>query len=122
MNSIEYFGRQKGERGLQGESMKSLRAMRKLLIQYADENEYGQNNDAKNENDIKICRVYYTDGEVEDLTLQAFDRLIRSDTWRLQVLLLQGFVPFLSEMEGYYSDKPKVLLSYFVEFISLGAF
>jgi hypothetical protein len=115
LNSAEHLERQRGEKGLQGESMKLLRVLRKLLLQFSEERDYGDHQpshqDTGQHKDLKLCHVCYTDGEVEDLTLSAFDRLIRSETWRLQVLLVQGYVPVLSQHDGFYSDKLKVPLS-----------
>lgn len=53
-------------------------------------------------------QVSYTDGEFEELTLSALDSLTRSDTWRLQVLVIQGYVPPTSSQDGHYTDKAKV--------------
>lgn len=112
LNSPEYLERQRGEKGLQGESMKLFRVLRKLLLQFSLDHDYGDHqplHDTGQNTDLKLCHVCYTDGEVEDLTIHAFDRLIRSETWRLQVLLVQGYVPTLSQHDGFYSDKPKAM-------------
>ena len=50
----------------------------------------------------------YTDGEFEELSLHSMDSLLRSDAWRLQVLVVQGYVPFASKQDGHYNDKAKV--------------
>jgi hypothetical protein len=108
-HQMEYLERQRGEKGLQGESLRSLRVLRKLLLKYSEDYEYDYDkSDLTSSGETKLCHVHYLDGEIEDLTLASFDRLIRSETWRLQVLLLQGYVPSISQQEGFYSDKPKV--------------
>ena len=55
-----------------------------------------------------LLQVSYTDGEFEELTLHALDSLVRSEAWRLQVLVVQGFVPSVSKQDGHYNDKAKV--------------
>jgi hypothetical protein len=53
-------------------------------------------------------QVVYTDGEVEDVTLSALDSLLRSEAWRLQVLVAQGYIPSSTKMDGHYTHVAKV--------------
>eukprot|EP01038_Epipyxis_sp_PR26KG_P004789 gene4789-6716_t len=90
------------EKGLRGESFKLLRATRSLLLAFQQENQYDQIEDCS------FCKVFYTDNQVEDMNLHTFDVLIRNETWRLQVLMIQAFVPTLSILPGNYSIEPQV--------------
>ena len=62
---------------------------------------------------VFIVQVFYTDGESEDITLDKFDALIRNSSWRLQVLVILGYVPSVSTQNGFYSDKAKVYIIQF---------
>lgn len=53
-------------------------------------------------------KVIYTDNAIEDLPLKTLDVLLRNDSWRLQVLMIQGFVPALSTQVGNYSTETTV--------------
>lgn len=53
-------------------------------------------------------QVIYTDGESEEITLQKFDALIRNSSWRLQVMVVLGYVPAVTTQKGFFSDKAKV--------------
>ena len=41
----------------------------------------------------RIALIYYSDGEKELLTLHSLDNLIRSEVWRLQLIMVQGYIP-----------------------------
>lgn len=53
-------------------------------------------------------QVFYNDNQIEDLTLRTLDTLLRNETWRLQVLLIQGYIPSKSTLKGFYSQEPQV--------------
>lgn len=52
--------------------------------------------------------MIYTDDETEVLTAAKLDKLLRNDSWRLQVLMIQGYVPTVSMHSGLYSKQPHV--------------
>ena len=45
---------------------------------------------------LYLFQTIYLNGEIEKLTLQKLDILLRAETWVKQVLLIQGFVPTYS--------------------------
>lgn len=53
-------------------------------------------------------QVYYTDGDVEDVRAKTLTLLMRNKEWRLQVLMIQGFIPSLSTHTGLFSRQPRV--------------
>jgi len=100
------YEREAGSSDLRGEHNKYLRVLRKMLFEYSKENEYDKVQEAGEK--MMLCTVYYADGEQENVDVYTFDILIRNDSWRQQVLILQGFVPALSTQQGTYYNKPKV--------------
>ena len=82
-----------------GASNRFLRIVRKLLLNYANHYKYMQ---FQKMEEPLFASVTYTDGEREDINLKAFDTLMRNDTWRSQVIILQGYVPALSTQAGRY--------------------
>lgn len=48
------------------------------------------------------------DGESESVSLRTFDILMRNGSWRLQVLLVQSYIPAATETEGWFGTKAKV--------------
>ena len=97
-------------RSISGASNSLLRASRTLLIEFARQSGYLEFDDEYEQEfyDSMICSAVYGDGERENLTLQKFDLLIRNETWRNQILLLQGYVPALSTQSGFFGAQKKV--------------
>jgi hypothetical protein len=93
------------ERGLRGDNFRNLRVIRQLLLEFSEISGYTnlQDND-----DPFVCKVFYSDGQVEDLSMKTLDILMRNETWRMQVLLVQGYVHTLSIQTGNFSITPKV--------------
>lgn len=54
--------------------------------------------------------MFYNDDQIEDLALSTLDVLLRNDSWRLQVLIIQGYVPAMSSQIGHFSAENKVNL------------
>lgn len=48
------------------------------------------------------------DDQIENLTAKSLELLLRNDTWRAQVLLIQGYVPVQSLQTGLFSQQPVV--------------
>jgi hypothetical protein len=71
------YDRELGENILLGESNKYLRVVRKILLEYSKQNKFDIFQSKPNE-DTKICTVFYTDGEQEDIDIKTFDTLIRN--------------------------------------------
>lgn len=86
---------------LAGDGNRMMRIMRKLLKDYAEKNKYYTSQKIE---EPYICSVTYTDGEREDVNLRTFDILLRNEPWRMQVLIMQGYVPTISKANGRYSD------------------
>jgi hypothetical protein len=99
--------RSTNERGLRGESLRLFRILRRLLLDFSENNNYHVYQESKS--DPFICKVFYTDGQIEDVSLATFDILIRNDSWKKQVMLVQGFVPSLSLLSGNFSSEPQVI-------------
>ena len=55
-----------------------------------------------------IYKVFYNDDQIEDLALSTLDILLRNDSWRLQVLIIQGYIPAMSSQVGFFSAENKV--------------
>ena len=49
----------------------------------------------------------YTD-QLEDLTLKKFDILMRNESWRMQVQIVQSFIPQTLSFEGQFHSEKKV--------------
>lgn len=97
-NESSVLERELGDNGLSGERNKYLRNFRKSIVRYSSESNYLKvqefdSQSADQENEPKVCTVFYADGDIEDLDLRALDILIRNDSWRKQVLIVQGYVP-----------------------------
>jgi hypothetical protein len=56
-------------------------------------------------------QVFYTDNQMEDVSLTTFDTLARNEAWRLQVLLIQGYIPASSTIDGNYARYSQVCSS-----------
>ncbi len=82
---------------------KYLRITRKLLIEYSVTNEYSQVQLNRGVSEPYIASAFYIDGEKEDLTLRAFDILIRKSQWRAQVNMIQGYIPATDVKAGYFT-------------------
>lgn len=98
-------------RSISGASNSLLRASRSLLIEFSRQSGYLEFDDEYEQEfyDSLICSAVYGDGERENLTLQKFDLLIRNETWRNQLLFLQGYVPAVSTQSGYFGAQKKVV-------------
>lgn len=53
-------------------------------------------------------KVFYNDGEEEEIALRVFDVLIRNSNWRQQVLMIQSYVHSMSSQMGFFQLNPKV--------------
>ena len=82
---------------------KYLRITRKLLIEYSVTNEYSQAQLNSGVSEPYIALAFYIDGEKEDLTLRAFDILIRKSQWRAQVNMIQSYIPATDIKAGYFT-------------------
>ncbi len=82
---------------------KYLRVIRKLLIECSVTNEYSQAQLNGGITEPYIATACYTDGAKEDLTLRAFDILIRKSQWRAQVSMIQGYIPATDVKAGYFT-------------------
>lgn len=88
--------------------IKNLALIRKLLLEYAYQTAYYDSQLNRGIEEPMIVSVVYLDGQSEDLTLFAYDELIRRETWRYQLLLVQGYIPVMSVQSGYYEVVTKV--------------
>lgn len=54
------------------------------------------------------------DSEQEDLTIEQMDLLMQSESWRIQIMLLQGYVPLVdgSHVNGLYKTTSDSGVSY----------
>ena len=91
--------------GFRGEKNRFLRHFRNELLKFSTENNYDVEQNVYNP---KVCTTFYSDGEIEHIDLSTLDILLKNETWRMQVLLAQGYVPRLSEQKGYYYERMKV--------------
>jgi len=108
--------------GIRGASNRRIRVMRKLVIDYMDYHNYFRMQTpqtkrvSKNHNTGKsetgfveddgepyVVSIIYQDGEREDVSLRTLDVLLRNDTWRPQILIMQAYIPSLSIQAGRYS-------------------
>eukprot|EP01040_Poterioochromonas_malhamensis_P013046 gene13046-14311_t len=92
--------------GFRGPAMHSLRGVLKLLEDYQLQNQYNAHQD--DPNNPYLAKVIYIDDETENLTRDVLTKMLRMENWRMQVLLIQGFVPISSVQSGFYSQKPQV--------------
>lgn len=99
--------RSMGDNGFRGKSMRHIRALRKLLIDYSEDHGYGTLQLGNNRIPL-ICMVIYLDGKTEDLALNVLDNLLRNEVWTKQVLIIQSYVPTVSVQTGVYSSTKKV--------------
>jgi hypothetical protein len=79
---------------------RGVKQYRNMLMEYQRENKYAECQSSQGE--PFLCTVTYVDGEQEDLTAQRLDLLMHNDNWRMQILLLQGYVPAVSRQTGNY--------------------
>ena len=88
----------------QGSLFRDIQCMRQHLLKF--QKYYISNSNFelyKNTVDeIPICIVTYTDGNQEELVIKTLDILSRNESWRSQVLLVQGYVPYVSNSLGHY--------------------
>lgn len=94
-------------KGMKGAVLRPLQGLRKCLIDYSLMSGYDRAQQGVGE--IMVATIIYADDEIEHLPLHTLDLLMRNETWRLQVLIVQGFVPTLSMQTGMYSKEPQVL-------------
>ena len=92
----------------------TFRAMRKVLNDFSVQNQYHlhQSHENVNKEEPYIAKVIYSDEQIELLNSKTLEILLRNEAWRLQVMMIQGYVPTLSINSGMYSQKPHVSLSY----------
>eukprot|EP01041_Mallomonas_annulata_P002218 gene2218-4307_t len=105
--SIKRIALQESEGSSKGENLdgiKNLKILRRLLI----ENEHYHNGSQDNNDESLLCTVWYTDGEMESLTLRSFDILMRNDSWRLQLSVCQTYIHSYDDKIGEYSSTIKV--------------
>ena len=55
-----------------------------------------------------VCTVTYADGEREHFTMERFAALYRTDPWRLQIKMVQGYVPCEGVQTGAYLRRSRV--------------
>ena len=79
---------------------RGVKQYRNMLMEYQQDNKYTECQ--PDHSDPFLCTVTYVDGEQEDLTAQRLDLLMHNDNWRMQILLLQGYVPKVSRQFGNY--------------------
>jgi len=113
---------EKDTEGIRGPSNRRIRVMRKLVIDYMEYHNYFKlqtpqtkrvsknHNTGKNESGFVeddgepyVISIIYQDGEREDVSLRTLDVLLRNETWRPQILIVQAYVPSLSIQGGRYS-------------------
>ena len=94
-------------RKITGSSNKLFRVCRSLLLEFVRSNSNIENYEDFDDN-TKFCSAVYQDGEREDITLRKFDLLIRNETWRKQVIFVQGYVTPISTQSGFFGSKKKV--------------
>jgi len=82
-------------------SNRAVEAMRQKLMEYSQERGYDKHQ--AYEEKKKVCTVFYMDGNQEELDLWTLDILLQNDVWRLQILLLQGYVPSTRTLKAHYS-------------------
>lgn len=73
--------------------LRNLRLCRKMLIEYSVQNLYAKFQLEQKVEHPLIVNACYTDGQAENLTLEQLDNLLVKNAWRLQVSILQGYVP-----------------------------
>ena len=106
---------------IRGASKRRIRAMRKLVLDYMEYHNYllvqtpqtklvskRYNADdpravVDDDGEPYVVSVVYSDGDREDMSLRTLDILLRNDTWRPQVLIMQAYVPSLSIQLGRFS-------------------
>lgn len=119
-------------KGLQGTSLHPLQGMRKCLLDFSTLTGYDRVQQDEEETFIATVRLFcvfvfvifglltiqlycdqvlYTDDQTEHLTLKTLDMLLRNETWRLQVLIIQGYIPTTSVQTGAYSKLPQVIMT-----------
>jgi hypothetical protein len=97
-------------RKISGATNALIRIVRSLLIDFARSSGYAEEfcdfEDVDEES--LICSAVYVDGEREHLSLRKFDLLVRNESWRRQVMFLQGYVPMSSTQTGFFGSQKKV--------------
>ena len=100
-------------RKISGSSNNLFRVCRSLLFDFARNNKYNSFSEFEEFDDETLfCSAVYVDGERENISLRKFDLLIRNETWRKQVLFIQGYVKATSTQSGYFGSKKKVSIKY----------
>jgi hypothetical protein len=88
----------------------SLRAMLSVLLDYSISNHYDRmQDDYENKEEPLVAKVTYADDQVETLNSKTLEILLRNEAWRMQIVMIQGYVPTISVQSGIYSQKPQVL-------------
>jgi len=91
------------EHGFRGELLKKFRALRKLLINFNQNNKY--NISEYDEEEALICTATYADNTIEDLNLRTLDTLMRNESWRTQLVYMQGYIPISKSKKGLYNKE-----------------
>jgi hypothetical protein len=86
-----------------GHTNKGFRLIRQHLIDFQKKNGFDEGQ--ANVEEPLFCHIFYSDGEEENISLRIFDVLLRNKSWRLQVLMLQGYVPAHSLKIGTFQMK-----------------
>ncbi len=107
--------------GIRGASNRRIRVMRKLVLDYLGYHNYlklqtpqtkriskihnsgDKNAYVEDDGEPYVVSIIYQDGDREDVSLRTLDVLLRNDTWRPQILIVQAYVPSLSIQGGRYS-------------------
>lgn len=92
------------EHGFRGELLKKFRAVRKLLINFNQINKYNTS-DYEEEEEAVICTATYADNTTEDLNLRTLDTLMRNESWRTQLIYIQGYIPTSKSKKGLYNKE-----------------
>jgi hypothetical protein len=90
------------------DDIKNLALVRKLVIEFAMQTNYYDSQLNRGIEEPMVVSVIYLDGQSEDLSLYSYDELIRRESWRCQLLLVQGYIPVMSVQSGYYELVTKV--------------
>jgi hypothetical protein len=82
---------------------KCFRYCAEMLHKYSEQNGYGQGGEGP-----LVCTVTYADGEREHFTMERFAALYRTDPWRMQIKMVQGYVPCEGVQTGVYLRRSRV--------------
>ena len=87
---------------------RSYRDFRHKLLEFSSKNQNQKGFVSKEE--PKICTVHYVDGSKEELDLSTLDVLLLNKIWRLQILMIQGYISLkdsYADKIGRYASGPK---------------